>query len=123
MIDQEVCIFKIRCKLYRNRDEKWEDRGTGNAKLMRHKGNLKIRMVMREEKSLKLIANFMLQDAPFCELLPMKNNDKAFVWSCHECSEDPPQLEMLAARFQTLDNANLFKEAFNLARAFNALVR
>ena len=43
----EECIFKIRAKLYRMRDDMWKERGTGNAKLMRHKESRKIRLVMR----------------------------------------------------------------------------
>ena len=53
----------------------------------------------------------------------MKNNDKAFVWSCNECSEEEPKVEKLAARFQTVENAQSFKSAIEAAQKFNALVR
>ena len=53
----------------------------------------------------------------------MKNNDKAYIWSCTECSEEEPKLEKLAARFQTSDNTALFKAAFEAAVKFNNLVR
>jgi hypothetical protein len=33
----------------------------------------------------------------------MKNNDKAYTWSCNDCSEEP-QLEKLALRLQTLES-------------------
>jgi hypothetical protein len=105
----EECIFKLRCKLYRLRDEQWKERGTGNCKLMRHKESKKIRFIMRQEKTLKPVANFIgkgtlinrfiVQDSPLCELIPMKNNDKAYIWSCNDCSEEEPKLEKLAARF------------------------
>jgi hypothetical protein len=57
--ESEECIFKMRCKLYRLRDEQWKERGTGNAKLLRHKESHKIRFVMRQEKTLKPVANFI----------------------------------------------------------------
>ena len=58
--ENEVCIFKERAKLYRYRDSQWKERGIGYAKLMRHKETKKIRMVMRQEKTKKPIANFLL---------------------------------------------------------------
>jgi Ran-binding protein 1 len=57
--EAEECIFKMRAKLYRMRDEQWKERGTGNCKLMRHKESKKIRFVMRQEKTLKPVANFI----------------------------------------------------------------
>lgn len=35
--EQEECIFRVRAKLYRWRDDQWKERGTGNAKLLRNK--------------------------------------------------------------------------------------
>ena len=49
----------MRAKLYRFRDDQWKERGTGNAKLMRHKESKKIRFIMRQEKTLKPVANFI----------------------------------------------------------------
>jgi len=49
----------MRAKLYRFRDNQWKERGTGNGKLMRNKENKKIRFVMRQEKTLKPVANFI----------------------------------------------------------------
>ena len=43
----EVCIHKVRVKLFRFRDNQWKERGVGNAKLMRNTEDKKIRFVMR----------------------------------------------------------------------------
>ena len=51
--------MKIRIKLFRWRDEQWKERGIGNAKLMRDRETKKIRFVMRQEKTLKPVANFI----------------------------------------------------------------
>ena len=57
--ESEECIFKMRAKLYRMRDEQLKERGTGNAKLLRNKETKRIRFVMRQEKTLKPVANFL----------------------------------------------------------------
>lgn len=51
--------MKIRAKLFRWRDEQWKERGIGNAKLMRDREDKIIRFVMRQEKTLKPVANFI----------------------------------------------------------------
>eukprot|EP00347_Sterkiella_histriomuscorum_P019480 403341472 len=118
----EECIFKMRSKLYRKRDEQLKERGTGNCKLLRNKETKKIRFVMRQEKTLKPVANFILQESPLCELMPMKNSDKAFIWSCNDCSEEV-KLELLAIKLQTVENALKFKEAFEAAQKYNVLLK
>ncbi len=45
--EDEECIFKMRAKLYRFRDDEWKERGTGFLKLNRHKETKKIRVIMR----------------------------------------------------------------------------
>ena len=51
------CLWRNRVKLYRWNDEQWKERGTGNAKLMRDRAEKKVRFVMRQEKTLKPVAN------------------------------------------------------------------
>ncbi len=80
-------------------------------------------MVMRQEKTLKPIANFIISEEPLCKLLPMNNNDKAFLWSCYDCSEEDAQLEKLAMRLKDADLANKFKESFEAAQKYNLLVK
>lgn len=48
----------MRVKLYRFREE-WKERGIGNLKLMRDSDEKRIRCVMRQEKTLKPVANFI----------------------------------------------------------------
>ena len=57
--EDEEAIFKIRCRLYRIRDEQWKERGTGDCKLLRHKESKKIRFVLRQEKTHKVSGNFL----------------------------------------------------------------
>ena len=51
--------MKVRAKLFRWRDEQWKERGIGNAKLMRDRAEKRVRFVMRQEKTLKPVANFI----------------------------------------------------------------
>ena len=57
--EKDECIFKMRVKLYRFREEQWKERGTGYLKLMRNKESKKIRCIVRQEKTLKPVANFI----------------------------------------------------------------
>ena len=53
--------------MYRVSDGEWRQRGTGDVKILRHKQSGKYRVVMRQEKTLKLIANHRID--PLCILV------------------------------------------------------
>ena len=57
--EQEDAIFKMRAKLFKfDRDSReWKERGTGDVRLLKHKDNKKIRLLMRRDKTLKVCAN------------------------------------------------------------------
>ena len=44
------------------------------------------------------IVIYIVQESPMCDLIPMKNNDKALTWSCNDFTEEGGKLEKLAAR-------------------------
>ena len=96
--ENEVTIFKQRVKLFRFRQDQWKERGVGFAKLLRNDKENKIRFVMRQEKTLKPVANFVITEKPSCELKPMANSDKAFMWVCHDFSDGEATLDKLAMR-------------------------
>ena len=75
---------------------------------------------MRQEKTLKPVGNFVITEKPSCELKPMANSEKAFMWVCHDFSDEAEgKLEKLCARFQTVEAANDFKAKFEAAQVFN----
>ena len=119
----EVCLFKKRAKLFRFRDGQWKERGIGNAKLLRNDDAKKVRFVMRQEKTLKPCGNFLITEKPSCILTEMGNNKKSYLWVCQDFSdpEAPAEglLEKLAIKFQTEEEAALFKEKFEAAQTFN----
>ena len=53
------CIFKMRTKLYRFSDNQWKERGIGNLKMLRDRKERKIRVLLRQEKTYKPVANFL----------------------------------------------------------------
>ena len=66
------------------------------------------------------MGNFIITELPSCELKPMANSDKAYMWVCHDFSDSVEgQLEKLAIRFQTADLAAAFKAQFEAAQTFN----
>ena len=75
---------------------------------------------MRQEKTLKPVGNFLITELPSCELKPMANSDKAYMWACKDFSDETEGvLDKLAVRFQTADLAADFKTQFEAAQKFN----
>ena len=62
--EQLECIYKQRMKLYRFRNDQWKERGIGHGKLMRDRDQKRIRFIMRQEKTLKVVANFFGKSKP-----------------------------------------------------------
>mmetsp|Transcript_17795 Transcript_17795/g.20181 ORF Transcript_17795/g.20181 Transcript_17795/m.20181 type:complete len:194 (+) Transcript_17795:96-677(+) len=121
--EQEVIVFKIRCKLYRWNDNQWKERGLGDIKLLRHKENKKTRVLMRQEKTLKIVANHSIEEDPLCELKPNVGSDKSWVWMARDFADGESADEKLAAKFANPENANKFKEFFEKSKASNIKIK
>ncbi|KAK6350107.1 hypothetical protein TWF696_006354 [Orbilia brochopaga] len=118
--ESEDVVFKMRAKLFKfDRESKeWKERGTGDAKLLKHKENGKTRLVMRRDKTLKVCANHYI--VPDMKLTPNVGSDRSWVWNvAADVSEGAPEAQTLAIRFANSENANLFKEAFIKAQQEN----
>ena len=71
--ENEDTFWKCRSKLYRwAAGSEWKERGLGEAKLLQHKETKKIRFLLRQEKTLKIVANHYGAHARIhaCLLLP-----------------------------------------------------
>lgn len=57
--------MRSKCKLYRfdGDNNEWKERGLGLIKLLQHKENKKVRLLMRQEKTLKIRANHIGESA------------------------------------------------------------
>ena len=72
--ESRVCIVALsrpllrlvcprRARLYRVVGAEWKQRGTGDIKILKHKTTGRFRVVMRQEKTLKLVANHRFDTA------------------------------------------------------------
>ena len=120
--EDEDLIFKIRAKLYRFRDGEWKERGTGDLKLLRHKKDKKIRCILRQDKTLKIVANFIISDKPLCELKPHQGSEKMFMFIAYDCSEEPV-MEKFVIKLGNAEKAKNFKKNFEDAQIFNKLAK
>ena len=120
--EDEDLIFKSRGKLYRFRDGEWKERGTWDLKLLRHKKDKKIRFILRQDKTLKIVANFIISEKPLCELKPHQGSEKMFMFMAYDCSEEPV-MEKFVIKLGNADKAKVFKKHFEDAQTFNKLVK
>ena len=104
--EEEELIFKAKARLFRFRDGQWKERGSGDLKLLRDKKTRQIRLLMRQDKTLKIVANHYLQDKPLCELAPMAGQEKANLWVANDFSEGKSIQEKFAVRFTTVECMN-----------------
>lgn len=63
----------------------WRERGIGDVKFLKHRENSRIRILMRQEKTLKLIINHFLD--PRIIISPNAGNDRSWVWVAFDFSE------------------------------------
>ncbi|KAL2313944.1 Ran GTPase binding protein Sbp1 [Schizosaccharomyces pombe] len=121
--EEETVEFKMRAKLFRfdKAASEWKERGTGDARLLKHKETGKTRLVMRRDKTLKVCANHLLM--PEMKLTPNVGSDRSWVWTvAADVSEGEPTAETFAIRFANSENANLFKENFEKYQEENAKI-
>ncbi|CAH2052380.1 unnamed protein product, partial [Iphiclides podalirius] len=111
--ENEEELVKIRARLYRydTSDHEWKERGTGDIKLLRHKANNTVRVVMRRDKTLKVCANHFI--TPDIRMNVHCGSDKAFNWSVFaDYADETCKQELLAIKFGNPQNAELWKAKF-----------
>ena len=135
--EDEEPLCSMRAKLYvfikedvyggEQRKEYWKERGLGDVKILRHKTNNTCRLLMRQEKTLKVCAN--------CSILPESklsesSNNRSWVFNAYDTAgtilpgseeeECTPELLQYAIKFKTEDIANDFKASYEKAQEINA---
>jgi hypothetical protein len=122
--EKEECIFKMRAKIFRWRNGEWKERGTGESKLLRHKDSKRVRYVLRQDKTLKPAANFVVSEVePLCKLEAHQGSDKMFIFRAYDCSDEEPAFEKFVIKLGNAENGAKFKVAFEAAREFNRLIK
>ncbi|XP_006649912.1 ran-binding protein 1 homolog a-like [Oryza brachyantha] len=107
--DEEV-LLDLKAKLYRFDKEgnQWKERGTGTVKLLKHKETSKVRLVMRQAKTLKICANHLV--ATTTKMQEHAGSDKSCVWHALDFADGELKEEMFAIRFGSVENCKKFKE-------------
>eukprot|EP00624_Nannochloropsis_granulata_P002848 evm.model.NODE_24622_length_62854_cov_30.334282.3 len=80
----------------------------------RHKENQRIRLLMRQEKTMKVIANHMVD--PRIVMQPNVGSDRSWVWTAYDYAEGDLQEEVFALKFGKPQDAEEFKAAFDEAK-------
>ena len=64
--EAEEQTFKMRAKLFKfdRESREWKERGTGDVRLLKHRENMKTRLVMRRDRTLKVCANHYGEYSP-----------------------------------------------------------
>ena len=88
----------------------WNERGIGEVRLLRHKQHQRIRLLMRQEKTLKVIANHMVD--PQLKLEPNVSSDRSWIWKSPDFADGELTDTTFAIRFGDSTIANAFKEKF-----------
>lgn len=114
--EDEDVLFKIRAKLFRFSKElgEWKERGTGDVRILKHKENQKIRLLMRREKTLKICLNHYVRAD--VQLKENVGSDRSWVWHGVDYADGEADLSHLAIRFRDTDSAMLFKNSYDEAR-------
>ena len=122
--EDEDVDFKIRAKLFRFSEtllnkgsgkKEWIERGVGEVKLLKHRENSMVRVLMRQEKTMKIICNHVVD--PRIELEPNVGSDRSWVWSAWDFSSGELEDTIFAIRFGNSDGAKEYKAAFEKAKA------
>jgi len=119
--ENEEEIYSQRSKLYRYREGEWKERGLGEARLLRSKTTGRVRFLLRQEKTGKVVANhFVVDHKPYCDLRKNADSDKIWVWCAQDFSDGEAKIEELALKFGTSNLAGKFRDAFEDAKRQNA---
>ncbi|AQK94200.1 ran-binding protein 1 [Zea mays] len=108
--EDEDVLLDMKAKLYRfDKDgNQWKERGTGAVKLLKHKQTGKVRLVMRQAKTLKICANHLV--ASTTKMQEHAGSDKSCVWHAADFADGELKEEMFAIRFGSVENCKKFKE-------------
>ncbi|GAA0148563.1 scaffold/adaptor protein [Lithospermum erythrorhizon] len=108
--EDEDCLLDLKAKLYRFDKEgnQWKERGVGTVKLLKHKETGKVRLVMRQNKTLKICANHLV--LPTMTTQEHAGNEKSCVWHAADFADGELKDETFAIRFPSVENCKDFRQ-------------
>eukprot|EP00249_Psilotum_nudum_P034346 c53299_g1_i1 orf=235-888(-) len=114
--ENEDTLLEMKAKLYRfdKESNQWKERGVGQVRLLKHKETGKIRLLMRQNKTLKICANHLVLVTSV--LQEHAGSDKAWVWHAKDFSDGELKEEFFCIRLGNTESAQKFKTAFEEAQ-------
>ena len=98
-------------------------RGVGELKFLENKQSKLIRVLVRAEKTHKVIVNHLLQAKDiFCRLEQLKTSNNAWTWAAYDVSDEKPETEKFCAKFTSKEDYEKFKEEFEKACEVNGKI-
>lgn len=110
--EDEDALLDLKAKLYRyDKDgNQWKERGSGTVKFLKHKVHGKVRLVMRQSKTLKICANHLIIAG--MAVHEHAGNEKSCVWHASDYADGELKEEMFCIRFASIENCKSFMEMF-----------
>lgn len=117
--EEEEVIYSHRGKLFvygetlldvGSGNKSWKERGIGDIRILKHREHQRMRVLMRQEKTMKIIVNHALD--PRIKLEPNAGSDRSWVWSAFDFASEELVETVFAIRFADSDIANNFKKVF-----------
>ncbi|KAG4168020.1 hypothetical protein ERO13_A13G233200v2 [Gossypium hirsutum] len=110
--ENEDPILDLKSKLYRFDKEgnQWKERGAGTVKLLKHKETGKVRLVMRQSKTLKICANHLV--LPTMTVQEHAGNDKSCLWHASDYADGELKDDLFCIRFASVKNCKTFMQKF-----------
>ena len=88
----------------------WKERGIGDIRILKHREHQRMRVLMRQEKTMKVIVNHALD--PRISLEPNSGSDRSWVWCAFDFASGELLETVFAIRFADSDIAENFKKVF-----------
>lgn len=118
--ENEEAIYSQRSKLYvygetmldkGTGNKSWIERGIGVFRILKHKEHGKLRLLMRQEKTMKVICNHVLD--PRIKLEEHQQSDRSWIWVAYDFSDATELVETIfCIKFGDSDIANTFRQTF-----------
>ncbi|PWA71667.1 ran-binding protein 1 [Artemisia annua] len=105
--EDEDAILDLKAKLYRFDKEgnQWKERGAGSVRFLKHKKTEKVRLVMRQSKTLKICANHLV--IPTMSVQEHAGNEKSCVWHASDFSDGELKDELFCIRFASIETLGM----------------
>eukprot|EP01041_Mallomonas_annulata_P009024 gene9024-18687_t len=118
--EDEDILLKKRAKLYvysetmlnkGTGNKSWNDKGVGEVKFLKHKESSRIRILMRQEKTMKVICNHLL-DPRIVIVANAGASDRSWVWTAFDFSDSVLIETTFAIKFADAEQALEFNKSF-----------